>query len=93
MIAGGLIGRFIESPDQVLKNMAHLHVPEGLGMHVDIRELGHYEIKTVGFIKLVDFLLKLEVLDEDATDILGETCDVSHEMLADVVRVVEQGRL
>ena len=72
MIACRLVGRFVETPDEVLENEAHGDVVHPAGMEVDLRELRDHEIMPVGLLQLLDFLLELEAL-EDFANVLGKT--------------------
>ena len=86
MIAGGLVGQFVEAADEVFEDQPHVGITDAVGMQVHVAELGDSEIEEVGLAQLLDFVGELEIL-EDAADVGGEAVDVAGEVLFDVIRV------
>ena len=89
VVAGGLVRGFIEPPDQVLEDQAHLVVRHRVGVQVDLGELADHQEQPVGFVQLGDLLLELEIL-EDLAGLGGERLDVVGQVLGDLVRVALQ---
>ena len=69
VIAGGLIGQFIEAADKVFKDQPHLLVWHLVRVQVHVAELGDHEIEDVGLAHLLDLGFELEEL-EDGPDVL-----------------------
>lgn len=86
MVAGFLVGRFVELADQFFEDIAHLDVGDGIGMQVDVAELGDDQIEAVGFVELCDLLLKTEMLD-NVEGARGKTLDVIGQVGRDVIWV------
>jgi hypothetical protein len=88
-----LIGSFIETPDEVLKEETHGDVVYPPGVQVHLGKLGDDEIQAVGFLQLFDFLFEFEIV-EDFADVFGKARNVINEMAADVVRIsLELGKV
>lgn len=54
---------FVEAPDQVFEDQAHVVIGNDIRMQVDVGELADYQVEPVGLIELGDLLLELEVLE------------------------------
>ena len=61
MIAGSLIGQFVESADEIFEDQPHLLVGHLVGMQIYIAELGDHEIKDICLTHLLDLVLELEI--------------------------------
>src|SRR5579864_9769919 len=86
VVTGGLVRCFIEAPDQVLEDQAHLVIGDDVGMQIDVCELPDHQVEPVGLIQLGDFLLELEVL-EYLPRPRRETLDVVRQVLCGLVRL------
>ena len=89
VVAGRFVRCFVESPDQVLEDQAHLVIGHGGRVQVDLGELRDDQVKPVGVGQLGDLLLKFEVL-EDLARLRGEMLDVESQIRRDLVRVALQ---
>ena len=48
VLPGGLVGQLREAPDQLLVEVAHLEVRDGVGMQVDVGESRNDQVEKVG---------------------------------------------
>jgi hypothetical protein len=86
VIACFLVAGFIESPDQLLKDVAHLDIIYYLRVKINFTKLGYDKIQTVSFIELGNVLFKAKVI-EDLAGFGGEPFDVVGQVSCDVVGV------
>ena len=86
MVAGFLVGGFVELADQLFEDIAHLDVGDGIGMQVDVAEPGDNQIEAVGFVELCDLLLKTEML-KHVEGARRKTLDVIGQVGGDIIRV------
>lgn len=86
VIAGGLVGQFVEAPDEVLEDQPHLDVVYFVGVEIDITELGDDKVENVGLVHLLDFVVELEEF-EDAAHVRGETFNVARQVLVEAVGI------
>ena len=86
MVAGGLVGQFVETPDEVLEEEPHLLVRHRVRVQVDIAKLRDDEVENVGLAHPLNLVLELEEI-EDIAHIPREALDVADEVLLDVVGV------
>ena len=77
---------FVEPPDQLLEDVAHLDVGHHVGVQVDLAELRDDQVQPVGLVELGDVLLEAEVLD-DLAGPGGEALDVVGQVGGDVVGI------
>ncbi|TLD46543.1 MAG: hypothetical protein FAZ92_01169 [Accumulibacter sp.] len=89
VVAGGLVGEFVEAADEVLEDEPHLLVGHRVRVQVHVAELGDDEVEDVRLAHPLDLGFELEEL-EDVADVLRETLDVADEVLLDVVGVTLQ---
>ena len=89
VVAG--FGIFRESTDQVLKDIAHLHIVNGLWIEVKLRESLYHRQQTVVLIHLVDLLVKVKALD-DVLHIGRKALDIVSEIRRKVVGIVHKLR-
>lgn len=57
VVAGRLVRCFVEAPNQVFEDQAHLVIGNGVGMQVDVGELPDDQVEPVGLVKLGDLFL------------------------------------
>ena len=86
MVARGLVGQFVEAPDEVLEEKSHLLVRHRVWVQVNIAELRDDEVEDVRLAHPLDLVLELEEI-KDVAHIPRETLDVADEVLLDVVGV------
>ena len=86
MVAGGLVGQFVKTADEVLEDQPHLVVWHRIRVQVHVAELGDDEVEDVCLAHLFDLTLELEEV-EDGADVGRESIDVADEMLRDVIGV------
>ena len=86
VVAGRLVGRLAELPDQLLEDVAHLDVADRVGVQVDLGELLDHQVEPVGLVELLDLGLEAEVLDDLARP-AREAVDVAGQVGGDVVGV------
>ena len=86
VVAGGLVGQFVETADKVFKDQPHRFVGHLVGVEIHFAELGDDQVKDVRLAHLLDLGLKLEKL-ENRPDVLGEALDIADEVFIDVVRI------
>ena len=84
VVAGRLVRGFVEAPDQVFEDQAHVVIGNGVGMQVDVGELADNQVEPVGLVELGDLLLELEVL-EYLSGLGRETLDVMRQVLRGLV--------
>src|SRR5262245_63257796 len=60
VVAGRLVGLFVELADEVLKQLPQLFVRQLVGMEIDIAEFRDNEEQDVGLVHLLDFGRDLE---------------------------------
>jgi len=89
VVARRLVGRFAESPDQFLEDVAHLDVGHRIGVQVDVAELRHHQEQPVMLVQLGDVLLEGKPL-EDAPHVGREALDVAGQVPRDLARIVLQ---
>ena len=95
VLAGRLVGQLGEAADQLLVEVAHLQVGDGVGVQVDFAELGEDLVEQVGPVEAADLGGEVELL-EHVPGPGGEAGHVGKEVVGDVARVVEdlgQGQL
>ncbi len=76
-------------PDQLLEDIAHLHVVDVGRGEVDLRESLDDFVEKILLRHLRDLLVEAEALD-DGADVRRESVDVTVEIRRELVRVVEQ---
>ncbi len=86
VVARGLVGQFVEAPDEVLEDEPHLLVRHRVRVQVHVAELGDDEVEQVRLAHPLDLGLELEEV-EDVAHVLREALDVTDEMLVDVIGV------
>ena len=86
VVARGLVGQFVEAPDEILEDEPHLLVRHRARVQVDVAELGDDEVEDVRLAHLLDLVLELEEV-EDVAYVRREALDVADEVLLDVVGV------
>ena len=89
VVAGGLVGEFIEPADQVLEDQTHLFVRHLARVQIHPAELRNHHVEDVRLAHLLDLGFELEVF-EDAAYLGGEPLEVAHQMLRDVVGIPQQ---
>ena len=89
VFSGGLVGKFGEFTDQLLKDRPHLVVADHLGMQINPGELLCDLVKQAGLDEAVDLGVELEPL-EDVPDRSRECLDVGTEVLPDVILIAHQ---
>ena len=83
------LGIFREPTDQVLKDIAHLNIVNGLRIEVKLRECLYHRQQTVILIHLVDLLVKVKALD-DVLHIGRKALDVVSEIRRKVVGIIDK---
>ncbi len=86
MVAGCLIGQFVESANQIFEDQSHLLVWNIVRMQIHLTKLGDDKIEDVRLAHLLDLCFELEEV-EDGVDVGGESFNVAHKVLVNVVRV------
>ena len=66
MIPGFFVGLFVETPDQILENVAHRDIGNTLGMKIDIGDRFDDFVQAIRFIQLVDFFFEFEFFQDVA---------------------------
>ena len=89
VIAG--FGIFREPTNQVLKDVSHLNIVNGLGIEVKLRESLYHRQQTVVLIHLVDLLVKVKAFD-DVLHIGRKALDIVAEIRCKVVGIVHKLR-
>ena len=84
VVAGRLVRCFVEAPDHVFKDQAHVVIGYGVGMQVDVGELPDHQVEPVGLVELGDLFLELEVL-EYLPGLGREALDVVRQVLRGLV--------
>jgi hypothetical protein len=77
-----------ETADQLLVEVAHLEVRDGVGVQVDLGELRHHEVEQVRALHPRDLRVEAELVDHVARG-RREAGDVRPEVAGDVGRVVQ----
>src|ERR1700722_6406112 len=85
VVACGLVSKFVEATDEVLKDQPHLLIRHRARVEVHVRELGNDEVEDVRLAHSLDLVLELEEI-EDIAHILREALDIAYEGLVDVLR-------
>jgi len=86
VVAGRLVGQFVETADEVLEDQPHLRVRHRVRVQVHVAELGDDEVEDVCLAHLLDLVLELEEI-EDGANVGREPLDVADEVLLDVVGI------
>jgi hypothetical protein len=89
VLAGGLVGKLGEFPDQLLEDGAHGGVVDGFGVQVDGGEFLGHQVEQAGLGQAVNLGVKLEAL-EDVARGRRERLQVRAQVFADVVLVAHQ---
>ena len=64
VLARRLVGEFREPPDQLLEDVAHLQVGDGVGVQVDVGELADDQVEEVRLVQPGDLGVEVELLDD-----------------------------
>ena len=91
VLAGGLVGELGEPADQLLVQVAHLDIRDGLRVQVDFGELSDHLVEHVRAAQSIDLDREVELVDHVLRR-RREPADVERERVGDRVRIVEQLR-
>ena len=86
MVARGLVGQLVETPDEVLEDESHLLVRHRARVQVDVGELRDDEVEDVRLPHPFDLVIELEEV-ENFAHVAREAIDVAVEMRLDAVGV------
>ena len=89
VIAG--FGIFREPTNQVLKDIAHLNIVNGLGIKVKLRESLYHRQQTVILVHFVNLLIKIKAFD-NVLHIGRKALDIVAEIRCKVVGIVHKLR-
>ena len=89
VLAGVLVHRFVELPDQLLEDVAHLQVRDFLRVQVDVLELLQHQEKQPGLVHLGDRVAEIELL-QHLPHVVREPGDVSPQVRGQVSMVLQQ---
>ena len=89
VISGLLVGLLVEAPDEVLEDVAHRDVRDGVRVQVHGGDLLDDFKEAVGLLQLLDLVVELELLD-DLPRAGGEAGHEVAEIGRELVRVAEE---
>ena len=88
VLAGGLVRQLGEPADQLLVQVAHLDVADGVGVEVDLGDLRQDEVQELRAVEPADLGVEVELLD-DVAGLGVERRDPGAEVAGDLRRVGE----
>lgn len=80
VVPGGLVGGFVEAPDEILEDETHGDVVHLVRMLRNLGELGYDKVEAIRVLQFLDFLVELKLI-EDLADVLREAVDVVERSL------------
>ena len=89
MLTSRLIRQLRELADQLLVEITHFQIRNGLGTQVKISKLRHNQVQQVVLVKPIDLHVEVELVD-NVTRRLGEPGDVVAQVSSHVVGITQQ---
>jgi hypothetical protein len=89
VLPGGLVGELREAADQLLVDVAHLQVGDGVGVEIDVAEFRDHLVEEASLVEPRNLGPEVELIDNIAGG-HGEAADVGEEVGGHILRVIEQ---
>ncbi len=88
VFTGGLVRDFQEPADQLVKEIAHLHILDGFGMKIDFGEALERVPEDATLLEALELIGKQDLVEKDVADIGRKLCDVVHQVLMELAGVL-----